>query len=131
MADDPKKSSSKKPKKKEKQKAKPIEMVPSLQSDSGRVYSNFISVSHSPWDFTLRFCDAPPGGDVERLAEKGKLVAPTKAEVIIPVNVMPELINVLKDQLEKYEKIYGEATGEGADEKPSGSRKSKKHSTVH
>lgn len=105
-----------------KQKEKPskelksvqVQLIPSLNPKLGRVYSNFIEVSHSPWDFTLRFCDAPSGGDIPRLtkgSKGGQIEIPSIVEIVIPVVLMPGLIRALTDQNEKYVKAY-KKTGE-------------------
>jgi len=86
-----------------------IELVPNLNAKLGRVYSNFIQVSHSPWDFTLRFCDAPPGGDIPKLMKGGKVEIPTVVEVVIPAILISDLIRVLDEQNEKYMKAFKEA----------------------
>ena len=80
-----------------------IELVPNLNAKLGRVYSNFVQVSHSPWDFTLRFCDAPPGGDIPRLNKKGnKIEIPTEVEVVIPASLISDLIRILNEQNKKF-----------------------------
>ena len=43
---------------------KGVNLRPDRESQTGRVYSNFVHISGSPWDFTLRFCDAPSGHDI-------------------------------------------------------------------
>ena len=80
-----------------------IKITPSLPAKLGRVYSNFIEISHSPFDFTVRFCDAPPGSDIPKLKKSGNEVeVPTIVEVVLPVNVVPALIKALSEQNEKY-----------------------------
>lgn len=114
MAITKKKPAAKKKKPAAKKKELPLELVPSLQSKTGRLYSNWVQVSHNPWDFTLRFCDAPPGADVDRLREGKTLILPTVAEIIIPVNLMPGLIEALQVNHEKYLKLYGAKADEAA-----------------
>lgn len=89
---------------KKKGKTKALQLIPNLPAKLGRVYSNFVEISHSPWDFTLRFCDAPPGSDIPRLKLKNgnKVEIPTTIEVVIPVILMPGLIEVLQTQNKKY-----------------------------
>jgi hypothetical protein len=94
----------------QKKKTVKVELVPSLQPKGGRIYSNFMQISHSPWDFTVRFCDAPPGGNIPRTNKDLKFEIPNLVEIIIPVNVMPGLIGALQTHLEKYEKAYGKKT---------------------
>lgn len=87
-----------------------LNLEPSKSSELGRVYSNFVQISHSPWDFTLRFCDAPPAIDLPKVSKDSKAVTleiPTKVELIIPVNVIQDLISALKDNYKNYVKYYG------------------------
>jgi|GEM_PF-2896222 len=98
--------------KKKKKTQVQMKLIPSLPAKLGRIYSNYIEVSHSPWDFTIRFCDAPPGSDVPRLRKGNKLEIPTIIEVIIPANLISGLINALTDQNEKYSKLLKETHDE-------------------
>lgn len=74
MADEPKKTAPKKPIQ--------VKIIPSLEPKLGRVYSNYVQVSHSKYEFTIRFGDAPPGGDVERLMKGNKLTIPNIIEIV-------------------------------------------------
>jgi len=86
----------------EKLKHVEIKLVPTLNAKLGRIYSNYAEVSHSPWDFTLKFCDAPSGADILRLKTDNTVDIPTLVEIIIPVNLISGLIQALTDQNEKY-----------------------------
>jgi hypothetical protein len=79
-----------------------IKLSPSSQPKLGRIYSNYIQVAHSPWDFTLRFCDAPPGSDLPTLVKDGIVEIPHLIDIIIPVNLMPGLIKALQDNYDMY-----------------------------
>ena len=79
-----------------------IKLLPSSQPKLGRIYSNYIQVAHSLWDFTLRFCDAPPGSDLPTLAKDGKAEIPNLIDILIPVNLMPGLIKALQDNYDMY-----------------------------
>ena len=87
-----------------------IELVAGKNPKLGRIYSNYVSVSQTPWDFTLRFCDTPPRADVEvseRAGEEGSVIAeaPAIVDVIIPAAIMPALINAMRSQLNKYKAV--------------------------
>lgn len=84
-----------------------IELIPDLNAKLGRIYSNYIQISHSPWDFTLKCCDAPSGADILRLKTDNKVNIPNLVEIVIPVNLISGLIKALTDQSEKYIKEYG------------------------
>jgi len=83
-----------------------LKLIPALPAKLGRIYSNFAEISHSPFDFTIRFCDSPPASDILKLKKGNELEVPTVVEVVLPVNVIPGLINALSAQNEKYLKTY-------------------------
>ena len=88
-----------------------IQLLPDLEPRLGKIYSNYISISHSPFDFTLRFCDAPSGGDIVRL-KKGKNIPieiPNLVDVVISPDMMPNLIEALKENYELYLMNYKKA----------------------
>ena len=82
-----------------------VTVIPSDAIVSKRIYSNFVMVTQSPHDFSLRFCDAPPIYDIDKVVNNGIHPAPIVAEIIIPFNVMPNLIKVLQTQYEKHLKV--------------------------
>ena len=89
---------------------KELTLVPSKTSKTGRVYSNYAVVSHSPWDFTIRFADAPPGMDVSAATIKdGVVEIPTVAEIVWPVNLMERLIDALTTSHRQYLESYGKS----------------------
>jgi len=73
-----------------------------------RYYSNYISVHHTPYDFTLRFCDALPIYEMPELSADGtaEIKIPIKTEVVIPAAVFPDLIKAMQDQYKKYQKKF-------------------------
>ena len=72
-----------------------------------RVYANFCGVAHTPFDFTLTFCEVMPLSEKEiREAEADHLVrAPVKARIVMPVQFVPTLIAALQENL----KIFSDA----------------------
>lgn len=73
-----------------------LKILPSLEPKLGRVYSNFVQVSSTKLDFTIRFGDAPPGGDLERLTlKKNEIVIPNLVEVVVVPDLIPEIIKAL------------------------------------
>ena len=79
-----------------------VKIIPSLEPKLGRVYSNYVQVSYSQYDFTIRFGDAPPGGDVERLKQGNEIIIPN----IIDIIVVPELIPAIITTLDTAHKAY-------------------------
>jgi hypothetical protein len=72
-----------------------------------RQYANFAGVAHTPFDFTITFCEVMPLSDKEiREAEADHIVrAPVKARVVMPVQFIPNLIAALQENL----RIFSEA----------------------
>jgi hypothetical protein len=89
-------------------------VVPDEPEDSegsaDRVYSNFCAVSHTPFDFTLTFCEMRPlkESDVAETPEGGTrtIRAPVKTKVVIPVQLVPALAAALQENLRMYQESY-------------------------
>lgn len=107
----PKKGGAPKDKTLEEIQPRQISLVASKTAKFGRAYANYVSVSTSPWDFTLRFCDAPPGSDVPDEAET--VEAETIIQIILAPNVVPGLIDALKQSHKNFVDIYEEQPKEG------------------
>lgn len=94
-----------------------VELKSDKQPKMGRVYSNFVEMSHSPWDFTMRFCLAPTSADLPKKDAKKnvvELVAPTIVDVIVPPVLVPAIISALQTNYNEYAAAY--LTEEGAEE---------------
>ena len=59
-------------------------IVPDEQPGEPRTYANFCSIAHTPFDFTLTFCEVMPLSEKEvREAEQDHVVkAPVRARVV-------------------------------------------------
>jgi hypothetical protein len=79
-------------------------IVPDEQSPGERTYANFCGVAHTPFDFTLTFCEVMPLSEKEiREAEAEHVVrAPVKARIVLPVQFVPTLIAALQENLRIY-----------------------------
>jgi len=87
----------------EKDKGIEITLIPSDNLMSNRLYSNYVQVNQSPFDFSLRFCDAPAIYDMDEVIKnKGAFQIPVVAEIVVPLEIMPRLIDALKKEYEKY-----------------------------
>ena len=84
-------------------------IVPDDTTDAPRTYANFCAVSHTPFDFTVTFCEMTPLSEKDiRAAEAEHVVrAPIKARVVLPVQVLPNLIAALQEQLRAYTDSVG------------------------
>jgi hypothetical protein len=83
-------------------------IVPADSNNPERTYSNFCAVSHTPFDFTLTFCEVLPLSEQDvRQAEADHVVrAPVRVKVVVPVQVMPSLITALQDQYRSFNESY-------------------------
>jgi hypothetical protein len=86
-------------------------IIPDEHSDAPRIYANFCAVNHTPFDFTLTFCEMAPLSERDvRAAEAEHVVrAPIKSRVVVPVQVVPNLIAALQEQLRIYTESAGDA----------------------
>jgi hypothetical protein len=83
-------------------------IVPDDDKTLGRVYANFCAIAHTPFDFTLTFCEVMPLSEADvRNAEADHVVhAPVRAKVVLPIQVMPGLIAALQEHV----RIFSEGT---------------------
>ena len=68
-------------------------IVPDETSDEPRIYANFCSISHTPFDFTLTFCEVlPPTEKTVREATGDRVLkAPVRAQVVVPIGFVQTL----------------------------------------
>ena len=73
-----------------------------------RTYSNFCSIAHTPFDFTLTFCEVMPLSEREiKAAESEHIVrAPVRARVVVPVQFVPNLITALQEHWRVFSESY-------------------------
>ena len=76
-----------------------------------RTYANFCAVSHTPFDFTLTFCEVLPLSerDIQAAEENPVLKAPVRAQLVVPVQFIPSLVAALQEHM----RVYQESTGTG------------------
>ena len=79
-------------------------IVPDEPGDSStirREYANFCAVAHTPFDFTLTFCDVGPLSERDiKTAEASQTVrAPIVTRIALPFSVVPGLIAALQEQM--------------------------------
>jgi Protein of unknown function (DUF3467) len=77
-----------------------------------RTYSNFCAISHTPFDFTLTFCEVLPLSerDVREAESEHVVKAPVRARIVVPVQVVPNLIAALQEHM----RVYSDSTGAAA-----------------
>ena len=83
-------------------------IVPDEQPGEPRTYANFCSIAHTPFDFTLTFCEVMPLSDQEvREAENQYVVrAPVRARVVVPVQFLPNLVAALQEHMKVFSDTY-------------------------
>ena len=88
-------------------------VVPEEDTSVPRIYANFCSIQHSPFDFTLTFCEMLPLGEREiREAESTHTVrAPFKGRMVVPVQLIPGLIGALQENYKLFQDAYGPPKG--------------------
>jgi hypothetical protein len=89
-------------------------IVPDEGTEVPRVYSNFCAIQHSPFDFTLTFCDVLPLSERQlREAQASQAVkAPIRARIAFPAHMLPGLIAALQENFRIYQETYGPHPGQ-------------------
>lgn len=79
--------------------------------DEPRTYANFCAVAHTPFDFTLTFCEVQPLSDkaIQQAEAEHTLHAPVRARVVLPVQFIPTLIAALQENLRVYSESHASA----------------------
>lgn len=87
-------------------------IVADESGDQSRTYANFCAVSHTPFDFTLTFCEVMPltERDLQNAEQDHVIRAPVRARLVVPVQFIPSLIAALQEHL----RIFTESNTGGA-----------------
>ncbi len=85
-----------------------FQIVPDEGATPARTYSNFCAIAHTPFDFTLTFCEVMPLSEKDlKTAEAEHVVrAPVRARVVVPVQFVPNLVAALQEHLKLYSESY-------------------------
>ena len=83
-------------------------IVPDEHPNDPRTYANFCSIAHTPFDFTLTFCEVMPLSEQDvRAAEQNKVIrAPVRTRVVVPVQFVPNLIAALQEHMRVFSETY-------------------------
>lgn len=97
----------------EEKKAINFTVVPDDDKSVPRIYANFCSIQHSPFDFTMSFCDMNPLGEREiQEAQASHVVkAPVRARIVVPIPLVPGLIAALQENFRLHQESYGPPKG--------------------
>lgn len=76
-------------------------IVPDDEKTQERTYANFCAISHTPFDFTLAFCEVLPlsEDDVRHAETQHTVRAPVRVKVVMPLQVLPGLIAALQEHV--------------------------------
>jgi hypothetical protein len=69
-----------------------------------RTYANFCTIAHTPFDFTLTFCEVLPLSEKDvKAAEAEHIVrAPVRAKLVVPMQFIPNLIAALQEHMRVF-----------------------------
>ena len=83
-------------------------IVPDEQSSEPRTYANFCSIAHTPFDFTLTFCEVMPLSEKELHDAQNNAVvrAPVRARIVVPVQFVPTLVQALQEHMRVFSESY-------------------------
>jgi hypothetical protein len=79
-------------------------VVPDDSGDQSRTYANFCAISHTPFDFTLTFCEVLPPTEQELRSANTEhtLKAPVRARIVVPIQFVPNLIAALTEHMRVF-----------------------------
>ena len=83
-------------------------IVPDDSDDTPRTYANFCAISHTPFDFTLAFCEVLPLSekDIKAAEAEHTIKAPVRAKIVVPLQVLPNLIAALQEHMRVFSDTY-------------------------
>src|SRR5262245_4188424 len=90
-------------------------IVPDESHAPDRIYANFCAITHTPFDFTLTFCEVlpptqedlqasaaattGPAGSGDAGATDRVLRAPVRVRLVVPTQFLPNLVAALQDHI--------------------------------
>ena len=85
-------------------------ILPEEDSNVPRTYANFCAVNHTPFDFTLSFCEVQPLSEKEiREAESEHIIrAPIRSRLVLPVQFIPTLIAALQENMRVFQESHAQ-----------------------
>jgi hypothetical protein len=83
-------------------------IVPDEDASSTRTYANFCAIAHTPFDFTLTFCEVLPlsDKDVREAGADHVIKAPVRARIVVPVQFIPNLVTALQEHMRIFSESY-------------------------
>ena len=100
-------------------------IVPDESHAPDRIYANFCAITHTPFDFTLTFCEVlpPTQEDLQASAaavpagatgsgDSGStdrvLRAPVRVRLVVPTQFLPNLVAALQDHIRIFSESYAQ-----------------------
>ena len=83
-------------------------IVPDDEPNSTRTYANFCAISHTPFDFTLTFCEVMPLSEreVREATQDHVIKAPVRSRIVVPIQFIPNLIGALQEHMRAFPDAY-------------------------
>jgi hypothetical protein len=83
-------------------------IIPDETTGEPRIYSNFCSIAHTPFDFTLTFCEVMPlsDKDLQDVEAQHVVKAPVRARIVVPVQFVPNLVAALQEHMRVFSESY-------------------------
>ena len=91
-------------------------IVPDDSGDLPRTYANFCAISHTPFDFTLSFCEVLPLSekDIQAAEADHVIQAPVRAKMWCRSQVVPNLIAALQEHMRVSRRVDRQQLGQGS-----------------
>ncbi len=100
-------------------------IVPDESHAPDRIYANFCAITHTPFDFTLTFCEvlpptqadlqasadaiATPGDGRDASASTERVLrAPVRVRLVVPTQFLPNLVAALQDHIRIFSESYAQ-----------------------
>jgi hypothetical protein len=86
-------------------------IVPDDSGNEPRSYANFCSIAHTPFDFTLTFCEVMPltEKEIKGAAAEHVVRAPVRAKIVVPVQFVPNLIAAMQEHWRVFSETHSNA----------------------
>jgi len=90
------------------EKAMTVAIIPYEEEIKDRIYCNYVVIRHTQLDFSMEFCEILPATEKEiKELEKTKQVkAHVRTKIVLPIKLIPSLIQALADNYKKYEQKF-------------------------
>ena len=94
-----------------------ISVPPDLEAG---VYANFLSIWHTAYEFTLDFGSTQPARHGDPDDPDAPIVVPSRvvARIKIPPTLIFDILQVVNDNMTRYESVFGEIRRPGEQESP-------------